>query len=158
MLTLGLLQRHNLRALARPVAFLNGSRHVSVNGEEDVSRDRIALNDNAARFDFSDESLSLSVPVMVRNLRKITRQHRQSPLQYALIISGKGSDANPDIGKSKRFQRAVVAAENPASLAIAPRADVNLSPGRGQVSPALIFPLSLACWALILIVVGVAYG
>ena len=28
--------------------------------------------------------------------------------------------------------------ENPASSRIAPRADVNLSPGRGQVSPAII--------------------
>jgi hypothetical protein len=50
------------------------------------------------------------------------------------------------------------AQKNPAPLAIAPRADVNLSPGRGQVSPALIFPLALACWALILIVVGLAYA
>jgi hypothetical protein len=45
------------------------------------------------------------------------------------------------------------APQNPASLR---KADVNLSPGRGQVSPALIFPLALACWALILIVVGLA--
>jgi hypothetical protein len=47
------------------------------------------------------------------------------------------------------------APQNPASLR---KADVNLSPGRGQVSPALIFPLALAAWTLVLIVVGLAYG
>jgi hypothetical protein len=74
MSSLGFPQLHDFRA-ARAASVLNGAGHIGVNGEEDVPRDCVSLDDHTVGFEFGNERLRFGGPVMMRNLRKVLREH-----------------------------------------------------------------------------------